>query len=302
MKMLRQIVEKHTPERFGASVLCILLALAAAGCSTGGSRITVGTFNIAWLGDGRSDREPRNEEEIQAIAGVIRETDADVLGVQEIENAEAIGRVLKYLPGYSAHIGTLGREQNVGLIYRNSVEVRIVGEYAPVAIEAGRNRPGLAAHCKKGNFDWIMMVVHLKSTSRYDSTEELRQKSYLTRSAQTEKIVKWADSIRRADAEQDVIIAGDFNDFPLRKTNPTLLPALVDSSLKFLTMNMGSCKSDYMKGIDHILVSGSAAARFVAGSDRMINTYAAYPKKQAEKISDHCPVTVQFDISTPDND
>lgn len=283
------------------SAALIIVALLFAGCSAG-DRLTVGTFNVEWLGDGHNDREKRDEEDYRAIADVIRDTGADVLGLEEIENIEAINRVLKYLPDYKAFIGSGGRAQNVGLLYNSSVDVRIEGEYSPIAIEAGRNRPGLVAHCRKGNFDWIMMVVHLKSTSRYDSTEQLRKASYLTRSQQAEKIVFWADSIRKSGAEQDVIIVGDFNDFPLRKTNPTLLPILADASLEFLTVNMSSCKYENMKSIDQILVSSSAKSRFYTGSERMVNFQAALPKKQASKISDHCPVTCQFDILKPDND
>ncbi|GAB1431044.1 hypothetical protein MASR2M18_18780 [Ignavibacteria bacterium] len=281
--------------------VAFIIIFLFAGCSTS-DRLTVGTFNIAWLGDGHNDREKRDEDDYRAIAGVIRDTKADIIGLEEIENIEAIERVLKYLPGYKAYIGSGGRAQNVGVLYNSTVDVRIEGEYSPIAIEAGRNRPGLVAYCRKGNFDWIMMVVHLKSTSRYDSTERLRKASYLTRSQQAEKIVFWADSIRKSSAEQDVLIVGDFNDFPLRKTNPTLLPVLADPSLEFLTMNMSSCKYENMKSIDQILVSNSAKSRFYTGSENMINFQAALPKKQAAKISDHCPVTCQFDISEPDND
>ncbi len=279
----------------GCIVLCIV------GCSTS-NRLTVGTFNIEWLGDGNNDKKDRSEEDYKAVADVIREMEADIIGVEEVENIEAINRVLKYLPGYSAYIDTHGRAQNVGLIYSSAVNVKVEGEYSPVAIVSGRNRPGLVAHCRKGNFDWIMMVVHLKSTSRYDSTEKLREESYAIRSQQAERIVHWADSIRKNSKEQDIIVVGDFNDFPLRKKNPTLLPMLVDSSMTFLTLNMNSCKYENMKSIDQIFVSNSAKKRFFTGSERMVNFHSALPKKQAENISDHCPVTVQFDVVLPDND
>lgn len=285
------------------AVLAVAVAgLLLGGCSTSADRLTVGTFNIAWLGDGVHDRSERTEDDYRAIAGVIHDMEADIVGLEEIENEAAIGKVLKYLPGYSAHIGTLGREQNVGFLYNNSVEVHLEGEYAPIAIEAGRNRPGLVARCRKGNFDWVMMVVHLKSTSRYDSTEQLRKASFVARSMQAERIVHWADSVRENGAEKDLIIVGDFNDFPLRKTNPTLLPLVADTSLTFLTMNMRSCKNATMYGIDHILISSSLRQRFITGSDRAVNFYATIPEKAAEKISDHCPVTGQFDAAKPDND
>lgn len=287
--------------RFAVLVVS-LFGLLLGGCSTAADHVTVGTFNIAWLSDGVNDHSERTEDDYRAIAGVIHDMEADIIGLEEIKNTAAINKVLKYLPGYSAHIGTLGREQNVGLLYNTSVEVKVEGEYTPIAIEAGRNRPGLVARCRKGNFDWMMMVVHLKSTSRYDSTEALRKASFLTRSQQAERLVQWADSVRENGAEKDVIIVGDFNDFPLRKTNPTLLPLVADTSLTFLTMNMRSCKNTTLYGIDHILISSSSRQRFITGSDRAVNFYATIPEKAAEKISDHCPVTGQFNTIIPDND
>lgn len=282
----------------------LLLTLFAAGCSVTTQRtdtVTVGTFNIAWLGDGDKDREKRDDDDYARIASVITQMNADIIGLQEIENEAALRKVMRYLDSYSCFVGSTARGQNVALLYKEGIEVQKIYEYMPVAIHKGRNRPGLVAHCKKGNFDWTMMVVHLKSTSRYDSTDEMRQESRETRRLQCSAISHWVDSVVTTK-EKDVIIVGDFNDFPLRKKDPTLTTLLENKQVTFITKERKSCKDEKLFAIDHIVTSQTAQKRFLLGSDGMINFYASEKKEIAQKISDHCPVVSTFEILSPDND
>lgn len=278
-----------------------------SGCSRkdaleGRENIVVGTFNIAWLGDGVRDQIDRVTDDYRRIADVIRETNVDVMGLEEIENAAAVDSVLQFLPGYERVVGTKGRQQNVAAIYRTGMDVRFVEEYEPIAIQAGRNRPGLILQCRAGNFDWTMMVVHLKSTSRYDSTDEMRDESRVTRRLQAERMHEWAKTLIDGSDEKDIIVVGDFNDTPTRKKDPTMTPLLADDLLTFLTTDMTSCKNPNWKVIDHIVVSKSARKRIVDGTLMSWNVYDQYTKEQAAKVSDHCPVVVQFEVVSPDND
>ena len=282
----------------------LILSVIAGGCSVTprqADTVTVGTFNIAWLGDGEKDREKRDDEDYARIAGVITQMNADIIGLQEIENEAALRKVMRYLDSYSCFVGSTARGQNVALLYKEGVEVQQISEYMPVAIQKGRNRPGLVAHCKKGNFDWTMMVVHLKSTSRYDSTDDMRQESRETRRLQCSAISQWVDSVV-STKEKDVIIVGDFNDFPLRKKEPTLTTLLENRHITFITKERKSCKDEKLYAIDHIVASQTAQKRFLISSDGMINFYASEKKEIAQKISDHCPVVSTFDIVSPDND
>ncbi len=285
-------------------IVFVSFTISVSSCSVSTKNqdtVTLATFNIAWLGDGENDREKRSESDYERIAIIIKEMNADVIGLQEIENEKALRKVMKYLNDYQCFVGITARGQNVALLYKNDVKVTNVNEYMPVAIQKGRNRPGLVAHCKKGNFDWAMMVVHLKSTSRYDSTDDLRQQSRETRRLQATVMTKWIDSVSQTD-EKDIVIVGDFNDFPLRKKEPTLTALLENQSIDFLTKERKSCKDEKMYAIDHIVVSKSARKRFITGSDGMVNFYASEKKEIAQKISDHCPVVSTFEIISPDND
>ncbi len=290
---------------FTAALLaCIVLG---SGCARqegmeGRERITIGTFNIAWLGDGNNDNVERTTEDYRRIAETIRQTGADVLGLQEIENSAAVDSVLKHLPGYVRFVGTKGRAQNVAVLYRSGITVESAEEYMPVAITEGRNRPGLVLQCRAGNFDWKMMVVHFKSTSRYDSTAQMKEESRVVRRQQAEKVRDWVQEVVSRSAEKDVILVGDFNDTPTREKEPTLTPLRDSGLVTFLTADLTSCKNRNWKVIDHIVVNAGARARYIDGTLFMWNVYDQYPKEQAGKISDHCPIVAQFDITAPDND
>ena len=85
--------------------------------------ITVGTFNLEWLGDGHRDRKKRTQRDYANIARIIEEIDADILGLQEIENQMALKKLLKYLPDYGFIIGTTGGAQKLAILYKKSLTI-----------------------------------------------------------------------------------------------------------------------------------------------------------------------------------
>lgn len=265
--------------------------------------IRVGTFNMEWLGDGINDRIARTEEDYKRIAEVIESLQFDILGIQEIENSTAVQKVLKYLPGYQFILcEDANNKQNVGFIYHKGIEINNSMIYRNTVIEKDRTRPAMILSAKKGNFDFIIMVVHLKSTSRYDDTKEKREESYNIRTEQSRVISLWADSVLRFSKEQDIIIVGDFNDTPVRKKNNTLYWLSENPNLVFLTDSLKSCKYRTWYVIDHIVVSKSALNRYQKNSLFIFNLYDSYGSQIAETISDHCPITADFEVISPDND
>ncbi|OGU12049.1 MAG: hypothetical protein A2475_11875 [Ignavibacteria bacterium RIFOXYC2_FULL_35_21] len=264
--------------------------------------ISIATFNISWLGDGIDDELPRTDADLQRIADIISQLNPDIMGLQEIENDAAINKLLKYLPDYESFIGTNGGNQNPCVIYKKGIEVSEESEYTPLIVEPYKTRPGLIAKVRKGNFDFIMLVVHLKSTSRYDSTAELEQYSRKLRKQQSGIISFWADSILSLKTEKDIIILGDFNDYPNRVTNPTLTSIAENPHLNFITHDLKSCKFPILNGIDHIIASDDASKRYVLGSLRLYDFFSSMSESEIEKVSDHCPVLVQFEVKTKYND
>ncbi len=284
----------------------IITSILTIGCATSQqppATVCIGTFNIEWLGDGiEPEQKPRTENDYAAIAQLIAESGAEVLAVQEVENDSALHRVLRYLPGWRGFLSRGGHRQNVGVLYRSSVECTAHGDYTPLAVNPERNRAGFVVACRKGAFDWLMMVVHLKSSSRYDSTQELRRVAIEQRRQQASILAQWTDSVLLHSHEKDVIIIGDFNDFPKRSRQPTLTALEHDTSLVFLTEGLTSCLDHRRKAIDHIVASTSAARRWQPERLRMLDHRAMLPDRSADRISDHCMVIGEFSISPPDND
>jgi len=264
--------------------------------------VVVGTFNMEWLGDGENDTKKRSEKDYQRLAEVIENTGADILGLEEIENETALKKVLKYLPEYDFLIGNTGSRQNPAVVFKKGIEVKFIENYEQLAVVKKKSRAGLIISAKKGNFDWLMMVVHLKSTSRYDSTDAMRLESYDMRKKQAEILKNWADSVVKNGSEKDIMIVGDFNDNPTRPKTQNMLPLIADNTMSFLTEKEESCANPNWDMIDHIVVNNSAKKRFLVNSIFIYNIYHAYTKSEIDKISDHCPVVTAFDIVSPDND
>lgn len=285
------------------TILLLLFLLSASSCTLSEKNLlTIGTFNIAWLGDGENDRKDRTEEEYRQIAEIIKDTKADLLALQEIENGQALEKLLKYLPAYSYKLSETGGAQKVGFLYKDCLEVDEAFEYMPIAIKKNRQRPGYIIKARKGNFDFIAMAVHFKSTSRYDDTKEKKKESRKIRRKQARLASKWVDSVLSSSDERDVFILGDFNDTPTRKKYPTLNSLIKNDSLIFHTTNIKSCKNKSWYLIDHIVFSVSVENRYLANSSRVYNIYNALPKEKAKKVSDHCPVLMNFETESPDND
>lgn len=289
----------------------VLLSLPYFGCNRCSDKkieeifqneIVVGTFNIEWLGDGINDRLNRSEEDYKNIAALIQKFQIELLGVQEVENINAMARIIKYLPEYSFYIVHDDAPQKVGIIFRKNLKVRYLYDYSPIEVVARKTRPGLVAAVQKGNLDFLVLVVHFKATSRYDDTPEKVKESYKLRSLQADKAVFWVDSILNAGLEQDILVIGDFNDNPKRVKSNTLTAFLSDTNLIFLTYDLKSCKYRNSYGIDHILGSKYIANRLVPNSIRLVDSYSMFTKEQVERISDHCIVLARFEVLGEDND
>ncbi len=262
--------------------------------------ITIATFNVEWLGDGHRDRKKRTEADYKRIAEVLKDLEADIIGLQEVENKRAVERLLKYMNGYKYVIGTTGGAQKLAIIFRDNLAVTSYNDYYPLMVAKRRTKAGLWIYVRAKNFDFHLMNVHLKSSSHWDNTADKRRKSLMYRTQQAKAIAKWADSLLTNTEEEDIIVIGDFNDTPLRKKNNTI--GLLESHLIFLTDDMRSCKYKRRYTIDHILVSDTTAIRYKEDSEFMYGLKHKFSPDELKGVSDHCPVLVEFDVSMPDND
>ena len=279
----------------------IFFSLLFVGCSETSKpadteTLKIGTFNIEWLGDGIDDNKPRNDAEIQQIADIIASSGMEIIAVQEIENEVALARIVERMDGFRLKVADQRGKQKLGIIYRDYITVNEIGEYEPLSLE-GKTRTGYIVEAKKDDYELLMLIVHLKATSRFDSTEALRIESRMMRHAQAEIISNWADSLLNIAGIKEFTVLGDFNDYPTRIHNVTLEPIINNENLHFLTSGLRSCKNPMIWFlIDHIVVSTATKKRFVPNSVFIYDFHSMLSDEEAAQVSDHCPVSVRLRI------
>ncbi|MHC9544876.1 MAG: endonuclease/exonuclease/phosphatase family protein [Vulcanimicrobiota bacterium] len=263
------------------------------------STVSIGTFNVNWLGgEAGGGMKPRKEADYKDIASLIKDSGASVMGLEEVGSEDAIKRLINYLPGYDFVIGTTGvrdggKSQKLVVLYdtakvqcdKSSVE-ELKDVMVPEIAGEGRLRAPLAVKMKADNFDFTLVVCHMKA--RFD--EQAKE----IRSAQADKLNSWIQNKIKDGGEKDVIVVGDFNDFlgsiPLKK---------MESQLYFVTQEAAE-RGDYSNIkfkslIDQIGVTstpGGAKANYISQSVHMpdIGKYPNFVKR----ISDHRPVVATF--------
>jgi len=279
-------------------VLCFLLSCSADKPSVEyrhsnlplDSVLTIGTFNIAWLGDGINDRILRADSVYENIANIIIQLEVDILALQEIENLQAIQKLLLHLDNFDSWMIDTEASQDNAFLVKKDILVDDLLIYTPISVLEGKTRPGLILKGNKAGMSFEIMSVHLKSTSRYDDTPEKRQLSYKLRTDQAKILAEYIDSLS-LNNNKNFIVVGDFNDNPLRKsTNIKVL----QNKLHFLTDSLESCKNKNWDMIDHIALGSNLKNRYLRQSLFVFDIYSSLDSQTAATISDHCPVVASF--------
>lgn len=269
--------------------LLIVLTISFFSCKEK-KLINIGTFNIQWLGDGIEDNITRTDADYGRIAGIIDNSEADIICLQEIENSGSLELLTNHLNGFQYYITNYGEKQNLGVLYKNDLNLDNFKIYDKLKINDD-TRPGLVFDYHYNNSVITFLVVHLKSTSRYDSTAELKNLSYKYRAAQSIIIERFIDSL--SFINKKFIITGDFNDNPF-KSNSQIKNLHQNINITFLTSGFKSVKNPMWMNIDHIIISNSLLENYLNGSNRIYNFGNSILEKYLNKISDHYPVIATF--------
>lgn len=191
----------------------ILLILIAVNCgeSTQASadQIRIGTWNLEWFG-----ALGRTPEDITRIADIIREQDIDILALEEI-TCECTLQALAEELGYEYYLSSQRVPQKLALLWRSEAVDEInfdtdaynaLRRVADTGLDRESRQP-LVFRVVAGNFDFTLVVVHLKAIPELERSVEIRNVQYDTINA-------WlAAELSSANAERDIIIAGDFNSY-----------------------------------------------------------------------------------------
>lgn len=292
--------------------------------------IQVGSFNAEWFpckDDGEmmktyninlSYPPQGNATDIEAMFGMLKDLDIELLGVVEIvDPALFAASAKKYLGAQFEFIyAPSASSQKIGFLYDSSV-LELVGQaeiYTEVMLDPHSwLRPALRGYfkAKPNGMDFHAIVTHLKAAPSGWNQRE-RQWNVL----QTILI-----ELPKETGDKDVILMGDFNNVSKFKENE-FLPIIDSLGYYWATSELAAqgkvsnyWKPDYsierIEGslIDQIFISGGAKQEYVANSTRTGGMCAGgEPEYVGENIpeynksiSDHCPVFITLRVDK-DND
>lgn len=255
-----------------------------------GKKATIGTFNIEWLGT-----KERTEEDYKEIAQVIKDSNAQLLGIQEVTSEESMDRVMKYLPDYGYILGKADRQKVAVLFDKNRVKYDINSIDQLDSLQGGTylRSPLLVDVKLDDGFDFSFVVVHLKANFDEEAVEK--------RTEQASLLNKWIKKHLKKSEDKDVIVVGDFNDF---LESDSLKVFKRSRTVEFVTEEAPEdfySTIPYNSFLDHaLLTSGEKGSmkEYIPGSIHSIdeNKYPEYK----DRVSNHRPVL--FDVRTDIDD
>ncbi|MBL8003672.1 MAG: endonuclease/exonuclease/phosphatase family protein [Candidatus Kapabacteria bacterium] len=248
-------------------------------------QIRIGTFNIEWLGDGNADTIRRNENDYLAIAKIIETIDCDVLALQEIENEDALRKVMdKVKRKYYLFIDTSTKNlHKVAILYDKSFQ-KIDEQFIHLSFqEISYKRPALYLKLKKKDKEFEFISLHLKSSSKknHDKKQSIVSPKEI-RTKQANELIDWMKKHQKNHA----ILLGDFNE---EYEKGTILKQFENTfNSVVISKNMISCANPKWKMIDHIILPEHFRKTYKVERLQNYNHRIMYTTTNAPKISDHC--------------
>ena len=315
-----------------AALLIVLVALlcgppvavaAAAGAPqvpnlcAGQPCIQIGTYNIEWFGtNDLSKHAHRSKTTVKQIATFIADTlDLEVVVLEEInpdsQEYQWLEAALQQR-GYRLHHGTTGGGQAVVIAY-DADEVSLLDEVQELDVRntfdlgggcrsSGLRKP-LAGHFRAGQFDFVLVGVHLKAQPGGQCSDNVRRE-------QAKDLRDKLSTLLSAAQERDIIVTGDFN---ATLSDPSLNPLLQTSTgLRALTAASrrapGSGSISYLEApfqeiIDQMLVRLGDTTEWLNRSTFIFNppTNQAALNNYLRFFSDHAPVWASFRTAADDD-
>ncbi len=295
-------------------ILFIFVFSAATSQLSHSQEIKIASWNISWLGS--HDYNKRSKSDYLKLARYAKTLNADVIALQEVENDVWAKKV--FGEDYRYFFSTKDWVQRVGVAIKKSSGLRLdAKEYQ--ALDVGNTRYGLDVTLTRHKHRLRLLIVHLKSgcfslpldpksvNRMLNKTQkQQRKKEACTKlSLQVKPLKQWIDSSSTKGIPY--IVLGDFNrrfaqDIKLQRTKTQgLWQALNNGENHALwtptTSRNSRCWGGYYKDyIDHILFSPKAKNKLVKGSFSQLVFKAKYAKKRAQRLSDHCPISVKINF------
>lgn len=272
-------------------LLCLLGPPAAVS-----EELKIATWNLNWLTNRPGaqrflppDVTPRQDADFAQLAAYARQLDADVVAIEEVDGPRSAAALF---PSelYSLHMTNDHVMQRVGFAVRRDLHYDINPDLTELAQAHLRSGADITLHL--GTHDLHMLAVHLKKGCRSVPLSRAESPSCLALRDQVEPLKQWIRD--RTDAGEAFVIVGDFNRWMERQDS--FLKSLRQAApLVRATEGHSSPCWGGENFIDHVL-AGGAAASWMEPDTLKVLVYRETDPASKDRLSDHCPVSVRFNI------
>lgn len=274
-----------------AILLALLIPLPALAAD-----LKIATWNLDWLttrppGDPElpPDVNPRSDEDFARLAQYAKELNADVIAIEEVDGFAAASKVFPR-EQYSIHMTRDHVVQRVGIVVRRGLHYDINPDVTSLGAKHLRSGADITLHI--GTSDLRILAVHLKTGCRDASLTKTKSRVCEELRDQIAPLSEWIAS--RRDEAVPFLVIGDFNRW--MDKNDTFLAELRKSApLARATEGHSSPCWGNENFIDHILAGGPATA-WMKPDTLQVLTYRETDRSLKDRLSDHCPVSVRFDM------
>jgi endonuclease/exonuclease/phosphatase family metal-dependent hydrolase len=247
-----------------------------------------------------------------AIAGI----NPDVIALSEVNSRAAMDEIVAtpFANGATYRVNMDDSQtvpQKIAVLFKDSPEISVDNRRAIPGSDDGNPdlRKAFAFDVKIGNFDFLLIAVHLKSGRNNPQR--------VVRNRQTTAIANFIRNATSTTNEKDVLVVGDYNMIPGpdAQSFSNLSPGPASNELlRFISSNLpgpshiGRCIN--ASNFTGNLLDGFAISRAHTGEwtgfRRILQLQALLPNMWCEKyrttVSDHLPLVASFRVSNADDD
>lgn len=252
----------------------------------------IAAWNLAGYGGIEADRLQRQIEGLLLL-------DAEVVALVEVNPLSAIDTIKQGLGergvAYNASIIPQAKDLHLGVLYKEGITAENPRLLDGSDLGDLRRRKAFLIDMQVGRFDFLLIVVHLKS-GRGSAQQQIRDEQA--------KVIGQFITERREESREDILLVGDFN----------MIPGQDVSNFHHLG---GKDLMDFISSWDlpdrysHILEAGRAnlldgfaisrtySTEYIRGSLRVFPLHWAMDigrEKFRETVSDHLPFVAGFRI------
>ncbi len=254
--------------------------------------IKLASYNIRNLFDKyddplKNDGPPKKEKEIEGIGEIIKNSNADIIALQEVENKEILVDLLKTAGIEDKYEVIVGKSDDRGIAPALLVSKRFkVKSYTINENNNNFKRPPVEALVEIApGFNVKVFAVHLKSKRGGPESDIQRQK-------EAQNLIKLAKN-----SEVPTILMGDFNDLPDSKVIKTIENNNFKDVRKLDKLsnetNTPTHFSKHVSILDYIFLSPQLQDKVVQKS---FNVVGNRENPIADKVSDHRLIEVQLKL------